>query len=144
MFEDEASDDADIPEDSIVDTESSDGRGFAEFDASDQDDEDYVINVEELSEHSAESELDVVVKKPAKKERKEVRQYALLHQYTHKWSFLRRPNEENSAKQSTILDKSLLHLASKSSAQNAKNQLMPNGREFHFVKMSFCWHSFTS
>ena len=93
--------DTDIPEESIVDTESSNGWGFVEFDASDQEDEDYVINAEESSEGLAKSEPDMwIVKKPVK-EKKEVCQSpnsSLLHQYTHLWPFLRSQNKENSGK----------------------------------------------
>lgn len=56
----------DLPEDSIVDTESSDGRGLEEFDASDQDD-DYVIKVDESESDDHEV---VIPKKPAAKKEK--------------------------------------------------------------------------
>ena len=64
--------DADIPEESIVDTESSNGQGFAEFDASDQEDEHYVINAEDSSKGLAESEPDMWIVKQPVKEKKEV------------------------------------------------------------------------
>jgi len=56
----------DLPEDSVVDTESSDGRGFEDFDVSDQEDVDYVINVEEESSESENPEP-AIFKKPANK-----------------------------------------------------------------------------
>ena len=55
----------DLPEDSVVNAESSDGRGFEDFDVSDQEDEDYVINVEEESE--SENPEPAIFKKPANK-----------------------------------------------------------------------------